>query len=160
MKKPTDFQSVQPVLKFDTLLPALVLASPLPWHTGQSFPLIRIRVFHKHFSQGVEWEHFLCALSVFSVLPAAEKQLTGEEAFSLTWKQQPHRHQWRCQPSPLGFCQWPYNTLVIQLASIISPFFFFPLLQEFWGTGNGPAEEICQNPLWFHCAKCQWTLSA
>lgn len=161
MKKPTDFQSVQPVLMFDTLLPALVFASPLPWHTRQSFPLIRIRLFHKKFfTRGRMRAFSLCFVSLLSPSCSRKAIDRGRSLFpppqssSLSITNDTNV----TQLLPPAFCQWPYNALVVQLASIISP--FFSLLQEFWGTGNGPAEEICQNPLWFHCAKCQWTLSA
>lgn len=126
MKKPTDFQSVQPVLMFDTLLPALVFASPLPWHTRQSFPLIRIRLFHKKFfTRGRMRAFSLCFVSLLSPSCSRKAIDRGRSLFpppqssSLSITNDTNV----TQLLPPAFCQWPYNALVVQLASIISPFF-------------------------------------
>lgn len=66
-------------------LQSLVPASPVLWHMGQLFPLIRTWEYHTYFSQEVQSEHFVCALSVSPVLAAVKQQQTGE-VFSSTLK--------------------------------------------------------------------------
>lgn len=86
-EKNTDFHQFYLHSFSISCLPVLVAASPLLWHImGQLFPLSRTWGFHTYFSQEVQSEHFVCALSVSPVLAAAKQQLTGEEVFSSTLK--------------------------------------------------------------------------